>query len=782
VSVVLSLLRAIDRADGEALVMHVGEKPYVVTATGHAELAAKALTIPAMTGMLDQLLPPDSRQALDELGAVEYHLPAQLESPPDARYSVVAARGGDDIWIEVRRRKAEPEVQAVPQVHEVHAAPAAIAVAAAEPEVQAVPRVHEVHAAPAAIAVAAAEPETYTLETSGPIVIDEPVPTAGVESEPAPMHQVAEPAAQAIGAKTHGVVAEPERTVAVGQEPVAIEQEPLESDEDPVVAAVEESAVVAVEQPEATSIEQSEPIPFEQPEATWFEEAAVVTAGSPEASAITEDGVMTDDDPDVITLEHTAPMASDDADVVAFGEPSQVQAEAPAVPANEPLQSEPEPSAHELVTGGIEGDEPVAAEVEPAVEAAIEPADVPDEAVETEDEADPQPVVAHVAHHLAPVVPMAARSGMRFEPASVAPHSRGEGLPHLLQVAAAQGASVLYVAVHAKPSLRVDGEIRVLEHETPLSEGLLEAGLKTILPNGSGPAAGEVETCDVPGVGRVQCLSFRDHRGLGAMFKMLPARAISSEQMGLGAPIHALCTETEGLVLVAGARGAGKSTLVAALVDQMNRTRRDHVITVEQQIQFVHENRQSFVSQREARDDEAFADAVRAALREGPDVLVVDHVASAEAAEFALNAAAGGHLVIASITAATTAGALSRFMEFFGEERTQARITLSEHLRGVITQTLLRKSGGGRAAAREVLVNVPSVAALIVEGKTDDLSSVLNGGRRVGMVPLNDALLALVQSGALDVREAYRKSPDQQELVGQLNRAGLDTTFAERLA
>ena len=415
--------------------------------------------------------------------------------------------------------------------------------------------------------------------------------------------------------------------------------------------------------------------------------------------------------------------------------------------------------------------ETVAESVDEPVAAAA-PVEVRDEQQE------PQPPVAH---HPAPVVPMAA--GLPVRPETVAVRDvRGEGLPHLLQVAAAQGASVLYVAVQAKPSLRVDGEIRVLDHETPLSEALLEAGLKALLPNGATVAVGEVETCDVAGVGRVQCLSFRDHRGLGAMFKMLPARAISSEQMGLGAPIQALCTETEGLVLVAGARGAGKSTLVAALVDQMNRTRRDHVITVEQQIQFVHENRQSFVSQREARDEEEFAAAVRAALREGPDVLVIDHVASAEAATFALHAAANGHLVIASITSATTTSAVARFMDFFGEERAQARVTLSEHLRGVITQSLLRKTGGGRAAAREVLVNVPSVASLIADGEFDQLSSVLNGGRRVGMVPFNDALLALVQSGALDVREAYRKSPDQQELVSQLNRVGVETTFAERLA
>jgi twitching motility protein PilT len=361
------------------------------------------------------------------------------------------------------------------------------------------------------------------------------------------------------------------------------------------------------------------------------------------------------------------------------------------------------------------------------------------------------------------------------------PRPRLEGLPHLLQVAAAHGASALYVAPQAKPSLRVDGEIRVLD-EAPLTEAQLQSGVLALSgrPEAAFPLA-EIETYDVPGVGRVQCLGFRDHRGVGAMFKMLPARAISAEQAGLGPAIQALCTEPEGLVLVAGARGSGKSTLVAALVDQINRTRRDHVITVESQIQFVHENRSSFVSQREAREDEPFADAVRTALREAPDVLVIDQIASSEVAEFALHAAANGHLVVASLTAATTASALHRFAEFFGEERGQARLTMAEHLRGVITQTLLRKTGGGRAAAREVLVNLPAVSSLVAEGQFDQLAAVLNGGRRVGMVPLNDALLGLVQSGALDVREAHRKSPDQQELIAMLNRAGVDTSFAERL-
>ena len=439
------------------------------------------------------------------------------------------------------------------------------------------------------------------------------------------------------------------------------------------------------------------------------------------------------------------------------------------------FEREPEPEMAAIEPGPERDPERV---LEPArePEPAIEPEPEPEVAVAPEPAPEPEPEPTPAV-----VVPIARVSARVEHPPKVA-YPRGEGLQHLLQVAAAHGASALYVAAQAKPSLRVDGEIRVLD-EAPLTEAQLQTGVQTLAASGEGAAfpLGEIATYDVPGVGRVQCLGFRDHRGLGAMFKMLPARAISAEQIGLSPAIQALCTEPEGLVLVAGARGSGKSTLVAALVDQINRTRRDHVVTVESQIQFVHENRTSFVSQREAREDDEFVEAVRTALREAPDVLVIDQVSTSEAAEFALHAAANGHLVVASLTAATTAAALGRFVEFFGEEGGQARLTLAEHLRGVVTQTLLRKTGGGRAAAREVLVNLPSVSSLVAEGHFDQLPPVLNSGRRVGMVPLNDALLGLVKSGSLDVREAWRKSPDQPELIAMLNREGVDTTFAERL-
>jgi twitching motility protein PilT len=579
--------------------------------------------------------------------------------------------------------------------------------------------------------IALAETAEYILETSGPIAVDDPVPLV-----------IAEPELEIAAAPEP----EPETILLVEPEP---EPEPIllvepELEPDPTIV-----------EPEPPTVAEQEP---DDPEQILFEDAAPEPISVVEPEPLPEPEAIASLAPEPTFVSPPAPVSIVEPEPVAITEP------VPAVG---------EPRVVEQPEGLVVEDQGISAIEDPA-----QPDPVPQETspVETIQEDERELETPHVT---AVIVPMARAA--RHENAPRA-HARAEGLPHLLQFAAAQGASVLYVAAQAKPSVRVDGEMRVLDHETPLTEAQLEAGMLSILPRGAKIAVGEMQTCDMPDVGRVQVLSFRDHRGLGAMFRMLPARAISSEQMGLGAPIQALCTETEGLLLVAGARGSGKSTLTAALVDQINRTRRDHVITVEQQIQFVHENRQSFVSQREARDEETFAAAVRTALREAPDVLVIDQVMSAETATFALHAASNGHLVVASVTAPTTSTALGRFVEFFGDERAQARATLGEHLRGIVTQTLMRKTGGGRAGAREVLVNVPSVAALIAEGAFDQLGQVLNGGRRFGMVPFNDALLGLVQSGALDVREAYRKSPDQEELVTLLNREGLDTTFAERLA
>jgi twitching motility protein PilT len=288
----------------------------------------------------------------------------------------------------------------------------------------------------------------------------------------------------------------------------------------------------------------------------------------------------------------------------------------------------------------------------------------------------------------------------------------------------------------------------------------------------------------VPDLGRVRCVSFQDRRGAGGIFHILTARPASVERLGLSRQVQALVLEPEGLVLVAGPRSSGKSTLIATFVDLINRTRRDHVITIESEIQVVHESHGSIISQREVRGDpQDVLAAVRNALRENPDVLVIDELRDDATTHLALEAAGSGRLVIASLPAHTTPDAVDRFIDHFSPERQQqARVALAENLRGIIAQSLLRKPGGGRLAAREVLLNTPAVASLIADGRTAQLPKAIEEGRKVGMISLNESLAALVKNSSVDVREAYRCAGDRQGLLALLKLHGVDTTLFERQA
>jgi twitching motility protein PilT len=279
-------------------------------------------------------------------------------------------------------------------------------------------------------------------------------------------------------------------------------------------------------------------------------------------------------------------------------------------------------------------------------------------------------------------------------------------------------------------------------------------------------------------------MSFRDHRGPGGVFRIMPMRPVTVEQLGLSREIQALAMEPEGLVLIAGPRSSGKRTLIAGFVDLINRTRRDHVITIEREINIVHERAGSFISQREARGGLDDMVAVgRAALREDPDVLVLEELRSAALMNLALDAAASGQLVIGGFPAHSASGAIDRIIDLYPPEyRRQVQLSLSQNLRGVVAQVLLRKNRGGRLAAREVLLNTPAVASVLAEGKTSQLPLTIEGGRKHGMVPLNDALVGFVQNGVVDAREAYRRSPDRAGFLALMNRQGIDTSFVERLA
>ena len=410
---------------------------------------------------------------------------------------------------------------------------------------------------------------------------------------------------------------------------------------------------------------------------------------------------------------------------------------------------------------------------------------------------DPQPVLPELASELAAierestapdslpaVVLSLTRDGARGSGGGARGSVRTGGIERLLRLAAARGASALYLTTQARPAVRVDGDIRLLDGEAALSSGDVEAAVLELAPEGARDKESAEWIRDLADVGRVRITTFRDYRGPGALLRMIQARATSAEQLGLVREIQALATEPEGLVIVTGPRASGKSTLVSAFVDLINRQRNDYVITLEGQIRLVHESRGSLISQRELRGSAAeVVTAARAALRENPDVLVIEDLRSPDVLQVALDAAGSGLLVFASVTAASATAALERLVDLCpSDERRNVRAALAEHLRGVVAQVLLRKAGGGRLAARELVLNTNAVAALVSDGQIAQLPRAIDSGRKLGMAPLNDALVAFVQSGAVDVREAYRKADDKAGLLALLRREGIDTSFVERLA
>jgi twitching motility protein PilT len=382
-----------------------------------------------------------------------------------------------------------------------------------------------------------------------------------------------------------------------------------------------------------------------------------------------------------------------------------------------------------------------------------------------------------------------ARNPIRSEiPPSAVEDPTLSGLERLLRVSSARGASTLYLSSESRPSVRVDGELQLLDGEPVLVARDVESLLLTLMPERSHEAlrtgAATEWICDLEGVGRVRCMSFRDQRGPGGVFRLMPTRSVSADQLGLPQQIQALAIEPEGLILIAGPRSSGKRTTMSAFVDLMNRTRRDHIITIEREINIQHERGHSFISQREVRgSDEEVLAAARAAMREDPDVLVIEELRTGALMNVALEAAAAGRLVVGGFTAHTATGAVDRIIDLYAPEyHRQVQMALADSMRGIVVQALLRKIGGGRLPAREVLLNTPAVSSAIAEGKTSQLPMAIEGGRRYGMMPLNDALIGLVQSGSVEAREAYRHSPDRPGFLAALNRNGLDTSFVERLA
>jgi twitching motility protein PilT len=365
---------------------------------------------------------------------------------------------------------------------------------------------------------------------------------------------------------------------------------------------------------------------------------------------------------------------------------------------------------------------------------------------------------------------------------------RATEVERLLRIAAARGASALFLTAESRPYMRVEGDIRQLDGEAPLTRSDVEAAIVEIAFESGPDPIGQGESVEwlreFAGLGRVRCTTFMDHSGPGVIMRMISTRAATAEQLGLTPEVQALATEPQGLALVAGPRASGKSTLMSALVDLVNCQRAGFVITLERQIRLVHDNKVALISQREIRGgaEEALA-AARSALREGPDVLVVDDLISAHMVPLILTAASEGLLVFVSITAPSTHEAVERFIELASPEmRTAVQNAMAESFRGAVAQVLLKKTGGGLIAAREVLLATAPVTRVIGEGQLGQLPHAIENGRKHGMVSFSEALVDFVRAGSVDVREAFRKAPDRDRLIAGLKREGVDTSLVERLA
>jgi twitching motility protein PilT len=345
-------------------------------------------------------------------------------------------------------------------------------------------------------------------------------------------------------------------------------------------------------------------------------------------------------------------------------------------------------------------------------------------------------------------------------------------------------ASDLHLSVGMKPLVRKDGEIKVLDDSAPAFDpASMWAMLEPIMPERNREEFGKRHDTDfayeIAGLGRFRSNIFMDRKGPGAVFRVIPSKILTAEDLGLSPHILKLCQLNKGLVLVTGPTGSGKSTTLCAMIDYINRTRRDHIITIEDPIEFVHENKQCLMNQREVHTHtDGFKDALRAALREDPDIVLVGEMRDLETVAIAIETAETGHLVFGTLHTTTAASTVDRVIDQFPTDRqAQIRIMLSESLKGVIAQNLCKKIGGGRAAALEVLIVTSAVSNLIREAKTFQIPSIMQVGKSVGMVALNDALMDLVTKKVVAPEEAYAKSVDKAGFEAVLKRAGIDTKF-----
>lgn len=346
-----------------------------------------------------------------------------------------------------------------------------------------------------------------------------------------------------------------------------------------------------------------------------------------------------------------------------------------------------------------------------------------------------------------------------------------------------RGASDLHLSIGEVPYLRLHGEMIHMEGQPVLAADRMKELLLPICPERNRE---EFDRChdsdfayEIEGLARFRCNYFMDRLGMGAVFRQIPTKIPTVEDLNLSKAVVDLCWLSKGLVLVTGPTGSGKSTTLAALINFVNDNRTDHIITIEDPVEFVHSNKKCLINQREVGvQTESFKRALRAALREDPDIVLVGEMRDLETVAIAIETAETGHLVFGTLHTTTAPSTVDRVIDQFPADRqSQIRMMLSESLKGVVSQTLCKKIGGGRVAAFEILLVTSSISNLIREGKVFQIPSIMQTQKALGNVTLNDSLLTLVKSGQVEPKEAYVKSVDKVGLKSLFDRHKIDLSM-----
>ncbi|MCF8026990.1 MAG: type IV pilus twitching motility protein PilT [Desulfobacteraceae bacterium] len=347
-----------------------------------------------------------------------------------------------------------------------------------------------------------------------------------------------------------------------------------------------------------------------------------------------------------------------------------------------------------------------------------------------------------------------------------------------------QGASDLHLAAGQQPALRIRGEIERVKYKA-LSNDDLRAMVYEITPEDKIKVFEETGDIDfgyeIPGLARYRANMFMQRNGVGAVFRQIPTNIKTVEQLGLPSVVSRLATLPRGLVIVTGPTGSGKSTTLAAIIDEANRVRKDHIITVEDPIEFVHESKGCLINQREVgQHTKTFSAALRGALREDPDVILVGEMRDLETISLAIEAASTGHLVFGTLHTSSAMKTVDRVVEVFpAHQQPQIRSTLSDGIRAVLAQVLFKRiDRKGRCPALEVMIATPAVRNLIREAKTHQLASSMQTGKKYGMQILDDAIMDLYNKGWISGEDAYAKSNEKSRFRPLMKNPPADFTEA----